>query len=393
MSSGAIDPLAVTKRVFWRPYDTTIVLKAGDPVCYRLDAADHKKRIVDPVHLGLTRDTYVEGEQEMTGRLFCVEEPLVDNIDAFAGIVKCLGPEDGADGDFIEIFKANSGAVVPANIVLTSTTAGRTLLAVMVGTRTLGSPTQDCPDFEDESDTDNAGDIDSKVVGVAMETLTAAGLCWVKLDENMFIHQGGQIGQDFLVTSVADDVTVNKMFLKIAVTAGHCQALHYRTVLTGAGGDANRGVYRFETVMRGIPANSKQIFGVNIHLEIGADFGAGGGSLSPLLITLRTKNTNPDLSGVGRLSAIQIEWILRKDTGSELDPAPCAGAARCSSIFYINTDSSGTQPDFFLTASHHSVVCSETTVVGQGKNAARSIKVNIQNIAYWIPTYSATDLA
>jgi len=292
-----------------------------------------------------------------------------------------------------QVVEQPMGAVVPANVVLTSTTRGRTILAVMVGTRTLGSPTTDCADFESDSDTDTDEELDSKVVGVAMESITAAGLCWVKLDESAFTYQGGNIGQDFLVGSVADDVTVNKMFLNIAVTAGHCQALHYRTVMTGTGGDAQRGVYRFETIMRGVPAANKQVFGVNIHLEIGANFGASGGSLSPLLITLRTKNADPDLSGVGRLSAIEIQWILRRAASGTLSTAPCEGSARCSSIIYINTDSSGTQPDFFLTASHHEVVCCETTAVGQGKSAARSIKCNIANIAYYIPTFTAAELA
>ena len=78
MGSGAIDPIAQSKRVFWRPSTIAspeVALKVGDPVCYKLDAVDHKERTVDPVHLGLTRDTYQEGEQEMTGRLFNVEEP------------------------------------------------------------------------------------------------------------------------------------------------------------------------------------------------------------------------------------------------------------------------------------------------------------------------------
>jgi len=115
MSSGAIDPITQTKRVFWRPNTATTVAKVGQPVSYNVDAvADHKERTVDPTHIGLTQDTYAEGEQEFTGRLFCVEEVDISNAYAFAGIIKCLGPEAGADGDFIEIFVPNdNGMVVP----------------------------------------------------------------------------------------------------------------------------------------------------------------------------------------------------------------------------------------------------------------------------------------
>ncbi len=114
MSSGAIDPINRTKRVFWRPDTDTTVLKVGQPVCYNSKAVhDHKERTIDPTHLGLTIDTYAEGKQEFTGRLFVVEEPQTDNLHAFAGIVKSLGSKAGADGDMIEIFTPVEGAVVP----------------------------------------------------------------------------------------------------------------------------------------------------------------------------------------------------------------------------------------------------------------------------------------
>jgi len=383
--ASASDPLSVEKSVIWRPVTTGTALKVGDPVCYCKDEQDYQERTTNPSSDGAT---YAAGSQNYTGCLFIVEEPLIDNIAEFAGIVTKLGPLAGADGDTITIAKGNSGAVVPANVVLTSTTRGRTILAVMVGTRTLGSPTTDCADFEDDSDTDTDEALDSKVVGIAMESITAAGLCWVKLDENAFTYQGGNIGQDFLVGSVGDDVTVNKMFLNIAVTAGHCQALHCRTVMTGTGGDANRGVYRFETIFRGEVAANKHVFGVNMHMEIGAGFAASGGHCSPCKITVRTKNANPDLSNMGMLSAIHIDWILRKTTTGVLDNPPSFAC-----ILYINDDSTGSQPDYFMIAEHHAAVCSEATAVGQGKSAARSIKVSIENIAYWIPTFTAAELA
>lgn len=397
MSSGAIDPIAVTKRVFWRPSAVAspeVALKVGDPVCYKLDAVDHKERTVDPVHLGLTRDTYAEGEQEMTGRLFSVEEPDVYNCGNFAGIVKSLGSLAGEDGDMVEIFKANSGAVVPANVVLASTTAGRSILAVMAGTRTLGSPTVDTPDYVTYSDGDDdtatpdwdAGLIDSKVVGIAMETLGAAGLCWVKLDENMFQYQGGQMDQEYVVEAVADDVTINKMNVEFNVTAGHCQMLHYRAVLAGTGGDANKGVYRFETFTKGVPADSKLIFGVATYLEIGGAWGPTGGHLSPLKISIRTKNVNPDLSLLGNLSAIHIDWILRKDTTNPLENPP-----QKSCIMYVNSDTTGTEPDFFILSESYGAIAIGTDAKTSA-TCARTMKINANSIDLYIPVYTLAEL-
>lgn len=388
MFSENIDPLAITKRVYWRPVTTGTALKVGDPVCYCKDEQDYRERTTQPASGGTA---YAAGSQNYTGALFIVEEPLIDNIAEFAGIVTKLGDKAGADGDLVEIAKGNSGAVVPANVVLTSTTRGRTILAVMVGTRTLGSPTTDCADFENDSDTDVDEELDSKVVGVAMESITAAGLCWVKLDENAFIYQGGNIGQDFLVGSVADDVTVNKMFLNIAVTAGHCQALHCRTVLTGTGGDANRGVYRFETITRGVPADAKHVFGVNCHLEIGAGT-VGGGQMSPLKITLRTKNADPDLSNVGKLCAIHIDWILRQTSSGTLTNPPDGNAGHYACLVYINSDSTGSQPNYFLISEHAATVCQGTDDLVKDATCAKTIKVNIASLDYYIPTYTLTEL-
>jgi len=345
---AGVDPLAETKTVIWRPVTPGTALKVGDPVCYCKDAQDYKERTTNPSDRGAT---YAEGSQNYSGRLFIVEEPLVDNIAQFAGIVAKLGPLAGADGDTIVIYKANSGAVVPANVVLTATTAGRTILAVMVGTRTLGSPTMDMPDFltysdgiDDSAEVDwTAGTIDSKVVGIAMETLTAAGLCWVKLDENAFVYQGGQMEQEYRVEAVDDDVTLNKMNVRFGVTAGHCQMLYYRAVLAGTGGDANKGVYRFETVVTGVPAVAKHVFGLESHLELGADW--AGGQASPLRVTVRSKNVNPDLSLCGNLSAIHVQWHLRKTSTGELENPP-EDSALC--ILYINADTTGTEPANFM---------------------------------------------
>jgi len=381
MSSGAIDPIAQTKRVFWRPATPGTALIAGDPVCYKLDAVDHKERTVDPTHLGLTIDTYAEGEQEMTGRLFSVEEPLIDNIDQFAGIVKCLGPKAGADGDMIEIFKANSGAVVPANVVLTTTTVGRTILAVMVGTRTLGSPTGDIPTYSA-----TAGSIDSKVVGIAMETLTAAGKCWVKLDENMFVHQGGQLGQEFLVEAVADDVTVNQMNVEFKNTQDHCQLLHYRAKLSGTGTvHASRGVFRFEVLLDNTGGDD-HAYGIDTLMGIGS-----GNTLpyvAPLKATLRSRSANPDMSGAHVASCLFLEYILTKTTTGALDNPPPYG-----SLIHANSDDNGTMPVFFLTADKNGAVALTADDIAAADTAARSILVRIGGIEYHIPCYTDDEIA
>ncbi|MCK5615805.1 hypothetical protein KAR91_78805 [Candidatus Pacearchaeota archaeon] len=338
MSSGAIDPIAVTKRVFWRPSTTGTALKVGDPVCYKQDAVDHKERTVDPTHLGLTIDTYGQGEQEFTGRLFSVEEPDITNIDLFAGIVKSLGPQAGADGDFIEIFKANSGAVVPCNIqaVAAGTVVGRTLLAIKVGTRTLGVPTSNIPNFGI-----TAGNSDSKVVGIAMEIRTTAGVCWVKLDENQFMHQGGQIGYEFDIPAGSGNVTVNQANLSFANTGGNCTALHMRTILSGTGGYADRGVYRFETFLSGTASGT--VHGLMSHLEFLTT--ESGGAYAPLKLSIRSRVVDANLSGMQNLAAINIDFILAAASGNPLTNPPAY-----SSIIYVNTESGATQPDYFLTS-------------------------------------------
>ena len=52
MSSGAIDPIAQSKRVFFRPDSDTDTIRVGQLVCYNSDIeGDHKERTVDPTCL------------------------------------------------------------------------------------------------------------------------------------------------------------------------------------------------------------------------------------------------------------------------------------------------------------------------------------------------------
>jgi len=209
MSSGAIDPIAQTKRVFWTPVTTTTILKVGQPVCYNSDSVlDHKGRSGDPTHIGLTIHTYAEGAQDKTARLFVVEEPLTANLMSFAGIVKSLGPKAGAIGDMIEIFVPN-GAVLPcwidANVTLDAT-----VLGIRNGAANLSYP--------------------GRPIGVAKETInrTTAGLCWVKIDPDAFAYQSG------LANTGLTGCVANTMQNTFVATSGTVCGLMVHTTASGA---------------------------------------------------------------------------------------------------------------------------------------------------------------
>lgn len=207
MSSGAIDPIAQSKRVFWRPATPATVLKVGQPVCYHSDSIyDHKDRSKDPTHLGLTEDTYADGAQDKTARLFCVEEPLTANLNAFAGICKVLGPKAGADGDMIEIWKPN-GAVLPCwidqNVKL-----DETILGIRNGEADVSYPGEDYT---------NPG----RPIGIAKETYNRSadannGLVWVKVDPNMFSFQYGISDTAYL--KMDGGHPVNKQYVEMVDT-------------------------------------------------------------------------------------------------------------------------------------------------------------------------------
>jgi len=209
MSSGAIDPIAQSKRVFFHADTTTASLKVGQPVCYNSDSVlDHKKRTSDPAHIGITQHTYAEGAQDFTGRLFVVEEPLSANLHAFAGIVKALGPLAGADGDMIEIWVPN-GAVLPCWIDQ-SVTTDQTVLGIRNSVANVSYP--------------------GTPIGIAKETInrTTAGLCWVKVDPNMFLYQYPNTN-----LSVGASVTdLHHSRVTSAATTGF-DHLDLRTTLTG----------------------------------------------------------------------------------------------------------------------------------------------------------------
>ena len=210
MSSGAIDPIAQTKRVFWRPATASTVLKVGQPVCYSSDSVlDHKERTVDPTHLGLTEDTYAEGSQEFTARLFVVEEPLTANLKAFAGVVKSLGPKAGADGDMIEIFVPN-GAVVPC-YVAASVTNEVSILGLVNGTASFVSG--------------------GRAVGLAQETIDRSetnGMCWGKINPDMFLYQAAT------TSTILTGAVINTLQHTYIATSGSQCNLMVHTTCSGA---------------------------------------------------------------------------------------------------------------------------------------------------------------
>lgn len=186
MSVGAVDPIAQTKRVFWRPATASTVAKVGQPVNYNEDiAGDHKERSSHPNtnHLGGDSATaYAEGNQSYTGRMFIVEEVDIDKPFAFAGYIKSLGPKAGADGDMIEIFvPGDNGMMIP---VLTDKSISRLdPLYLESGTQHVVNATQ-------------AGM--GPKIGYAMETIdrsSTEGLVWAKVfmpkDKGIY---GGTLG-------------------------------------------------------------------------------------------------------------------------------------------------------------------------------------------------------
>lgn len=255
MSSGAIDPIAQSKRVFWRPATDTTVLKVGQPVCYHSDSIlDHKDRSIDPVHIGLRRDSYSEGAQDKTARLFCVEEPLEANLNAFAGICKVLGPKAGADGDMIEIWIPN-GSILPCWIDQ-SVTLDETILGIRDGEADVSYP---------GNGTTNPG----KPIGVAKETIDRGtpGLCWVKVDPNMFSFQYGISDTAYL--KVQGSHPVNKQYVEITTTAPVIGFLQDNRLL-------------YEAVMA-----SGQLSVANIYLHFkGTNSAAGATYLRPIVSLL-----------------------------------------------------------------------------------------------------------
>ncbi len=173
--AGAVGPdadLIEVKEVFWRPSDSTDVVKIGQPVCYNSDlVGDYKERTVNPIVANAASNnsgtTYAEGAQTYNGRIFVVERPVSGNLHQFAGTVVSLGSLSGADGDKLEIALPN-GAVVAV-----FTDADCTLDSTVLG-----------PSTSSDNYSIVTGDGDPRAAAVAMETVNRAGingLVWARV--------------------------------------------------------------------------------------------------------------------------------------------------------------------------------------------------------------------
>lgn len=266
---GAYDVGCRTKRVYFRPDTPGDRIKVGHGVCYNSDlAADHKERTTHPVtgDLGGGGETaYAEGVQSYTARLFVTEQPKSANLAHFAGIVKSLGPEAGADGDFIEIFQLTEGAIVPvytdANCVI-----NRTVLGVDDGAYTLSQVTQ--------------GD-EPLALGVVVETIDRSntnGLVWMRMNaapgiggNNMYLAPSNyRNGRCYGVHISGDNF--------FGGTAG---AQEYLVQIQGdktvaATGDAYGGLLFIQGNIEGANASNYIFRGINcaLDLEDGADLGS-----------------------------------------------------------------------------------------------------------------------
>ena len=339
MSSGAIDPINVTKRVFWRPVTSTTVLKVGQPVCYNSDCVcDHKERTGDPTHLGLTIDTYAEGEQEFTGRLFIVEEPLTANLMSFAGICKSLGPKAGADGDMIEIFTPVPGAVVPVytdeNCVM-----DRTILGI----------------HNAEVDVSYPG----VAIGVAKETKDRSstdGMVWMEFknfisdnanatlqvdDEANAVDVNGvyKINVEFLQTSGnACALWVQGKSSAGAVANGYGLAAYFQADITGTVASHVAGVGIWMNVTGGTPAQYLTALQVGLY-EDGATMSSTAGRVSVLTLTMQVADD---------VTANSLGWLWLEQNGAQAADALILSsnlAALPATAFTgsttINTDSYG----------------------------------------------------
>lgn len=350
-------------------YAGTSAIAEGMPLCYEYDTTTS---MVGTIASGTKTMTIAEGSQ-CDGKYRRTVNPTIYNLAWFAGVVAgsawngLIGPR------WLDIYTPN-GAIVPVKTVLTATVTGRTILAINSGTLTFGNPTTDTPYFGS-----TAGTIDARSVAVAEETITAAGLCLARLDPNMFVYQGGQIGQELHVGYVGTVGTaVNRMNLDFEQTGGQCMALHYKGIVSGIGSNCRRGMFRFETFITGsgATAQTEEVSCVNITTELDqtSTVSSSGGRLYGLHVTLRSRSFNPNLSS-SIIAPLALEFIMTKTTTSALDNPPAS-----SCLIYCNTDEAGTTPTYFMQVMGNS----GDAVAYQAHTAAAagggSLKINISGI-------------
>lgn len=373
------NPIARRQRVYYT--ETASTIYEGMPVCFEFDATanvlGYDKGAGGDVGSQTSPTTTAEGNQN-EGKFLRVEDPDMDNLDFFAGVIAGTSEAGKLGGRWVDIFIPN-GAIVPVKTVLAATQVGRTILSINSATQTLGNPTSDVPNYGI-----TAGTIDAKPVAIAMETISAAGLCLAKLDPNLFIHQGGQVDYEMEAGYVGTVKTaVNRMNVKFEQTAGDMCLNHWRANCAGGGSSAaQRGMFRFETFLTGTV--SALMWGIDSMMDLGANI--TDGYYSPLHLTIRSRSNNPDLSNV-YLAVQYMEYILTKTTSSALDNPPYMGC-----WFMFNTDVSGSVPDYLFYAVGKKNVCMAANDVAAGDSAANSISIWVEGLEYHIPCYTDAEL-
>ena len=369
MGSGAFDVYCPTKRVYFRPAAPADTIRVGDQICYNSDSIlDHKERAADPSHLGLTQDTYEEGAQEFTGRLFIVEKPATANLHAYAGVVKSLGPEAGGDGDMIEIWVPTEGAIVPV-MSDQNCTNERTIIGVRNGAYEASYP--------------------GRAIGVAVETKDRSsvdGLIWMKFKSFIW-----QFGDDSALTiddeGSGNDVTLNKIKVTSALTTGSVNMLSL--VLNTVNTDGGSMMY-WEYGNTGTGAGGMKL--INAYVE------AAGTAIASDVVGMKMQVNL--LAGSGSTTAATIMAIFAKvhvkaSTGTH-EGAVCAGrfslgldTAVTGIVAQLEFEHTGSQtPDYLFDAIYGDSIA--YTADTSGTNQAGAIKIRIQGVDHYLHTFDST---
>lgn len=374
MSVGAIDPIAQSKRVFFRQSGDTV--RVGDLVCYNWDiTGDHKERSSAPQssHLGGSgATTYAEGNQSYTGRLFIVEKPATTNLHAFAGVVKALGPKLGADGDMIEIWKPN-GAVLPV-MCDQYCTNGRTIVGLRNGAYEGSYP-------------------EGRPIGIARETIDRSetdGLVWVKVDPGMF----GWVDADDSALTIDDeasgsDVVISKMRVTSAQTTG--SVAMFTLVLNTVNTDGGSMMY-WEYGNTGTGAGGMKL--INAYVE------AAGTAIASDVVGIKMQVNL--LAGAGTTSACTTMAIFAKvhvkASAGTLSGAICAGrfslgldtavTGITAQLEFEHTSNAAQTVDYLFDAIYGDSIAytADTT----GANQAGAIKIRIQEVDHYLHTFDST---
>ena len=366
------------KRVkFYNRSGSAVTIYEGMPVCYMFDTTNNI--------LGYSKSsaakgtTTAEGSQN-EGKFLIVELPEIDNQDWFAGVVAnggyCGKSVATLAYKWLDIYEPDGKSIVPvrANV---NTVTGRTILAITDDGQALVNPVDTVPAFGS-----TAGSSDARPVAIAEETIATlsatAGIVLARLCPQEFIHQGGQIGYELQVAAGTADVAVNKMFLTFIQTGGTCQVLHAKGILSAAGSNCRRGMFRFETFITesGASAQTEEVSCLNVTTELDqtSTVTSGGGRFYGAHVQLRSRAFNPNLSS-SIIATLALEYILTKTTTSALDNPPSSGC-----LIYANCDEAGSVPNYFIQCMGNSGKAIGYTAHSAAAAGGGSLKINISGI-------------